>query len=574
MSKNLEIQPKTSEVTKNVNKDPFSDIPVSKNDPISSINKKNDINSIEFLLDLTIPSDSFPTPPAMPSKSINDQDFERLPKSNSPEPSKDPQITTTISENPQKTLSLAPEIQEKDQSKIKPKQSPLNNSEPISKPIIHQENKFKKKIDDQKRKEQEEKEKIEIEKMQKALEEQKKQQEILNPQSLRDSFDLRVKELKDKISHTTTEQCTINEIQLNLDQKVQDMNNNIKEIENLAVRAAENEDFDLAAEYSDKLDEIKLQITFTIKEYERKAEEYLELEFKKSNIYSNLDSVIQGYINKTTELKETIIKDIEIYKKELIDLENDKTSYIEQNSKELAQKKEEIHIIEQSVQEKKQEITQKIYEKTSSLIENKEKIQESVSIIEKEIEDLNKILKEKTENMMAMKTELKEIEEEIKTNTQEFNEEITDNEIAEKLLESEKLSYESAYNNQIIKEKSLSEEISIKSEKILNYNKNLEAFEESLSYLLQESSLISTMKSKREETIENIKISLKSLKEKKELLKEAEEYLETFNKDIRTISEDINAKEERSKELKAQIPLLESEKKAAAVNKQFKVLDM
>ena len=86
-----------------------------------------------------------------------------------------------------------------------------------------------------------------------------------------------IKEKKDEIIQLSAQQCTIKDIQENIQKNLENMNEKIKELEILENEAANNEDFELAAKYSDMKEEVKIQIVFTIKELDKKSEEYLEI---------------------------------------------------------------------------------------------------------------------------------------------------------------------------------------------------------------------------------------------------------------------------------------------------------
>ena len=345
----------------------------------------------------------------------------------------------------------------------------------------------------------------------------------------------------------------------------------VKELENSANEAANNEDFELAANYSDQLEDIKMKILFTIKEYEKISENYLELEFKKSEAYLKQENTLLDYKEKTNNIKEIITNSIRDNQQELETIEKNKNQFIESKTKEIELKKEEILCMTQSFEEKQKEIDEKIHEKTADLQEDKQKLIHSLDIMEKEIEELQKMLNEKKLARDVIQEKLHTVNQEIESNIKEFDEEIKDCEIAKSLVTEEKTLFDLDFSAYTVKEKDFTEETKRKEEKIKELESNLAHFEESMAFLDQESSAINQIRSRRQETIDSITSIVQLLKEKKEILKEAEEYLETFNSEILKLNEDIFKFQEREKELKIKIPLFELEKKTAATNKQFKV---
>ena len=175
--KTLEIPVKQSN-----QKDPFEDIspaPYPKFEKNPSVDKKNDVNSIEFLLDLTLPTDG----PG--SKSIFKQPAEKKTETKPPkEPKKNKETDKwndpkprKLSENHNQTNPESVEtgylIKETEPKNIE-KDSFIEKKTEEAKQNLQKENKFKQKIDEKKKKEQETKSKQEIAKMQEKLEEQKK----------------------------------------------------------------------------------------------------------------------------------------------------------------------------------------------------------------------------------------------------------------------------------------------------------------------------------------------------------------------------------------------------------------
>ena len=573
---------------------------INENRFTSIVKKKNDVNSIEFLLDLTLPdgqsspdfsmkaqnSDDKPKNKLFVNDDLLDQIHSEVHESAHSANNKN----QTLEKDPVKLSKNAKKDKAKERSVAKERISerPLadlhthealrmgthldSSSKLKSEPLIQaKENKFKQQIEEKKRKDQEIKEKLEIEKMQKQLEEEKRKEEISNPQGIKETVEMKLRSAKELILQITSEQHSITDIQANLHQSLEDMNSKIKELENLANEAASSEDFELAARYSDDLDSVKLKITFTLKEVEKKSEEYFEFEMKKSEVYSEQQIIISDNKDKVNSFIEIIGKSVEEHQKIMEEIECAKTGFLEDAEKQISEKTIEIKNLSQSVEEKKKDISEKIQSKTSSMQEKKGQIIASVTEIELEIEEIKRILEEKTSIMNELHAELSQINEAINLNTAEFDEEVKDCDLAEKLLNEETSSYEEAIKNQNSKKLELNEEIEHRRERVDQNLSNLETFKEALSFLEQESQTVNAILNKRQEFIDNISAAVIILKEKKELFKEAEDYLNLFNMEMTAINEDILKYREKEKELKIKIPILEIEKKNAATNKNFKV---
>lgn len=532
--------------------------------------RKNDVNSIEFLLDLTMPEEKSGL--VLSSHERTRKQSDQLERKGSEEIRKG-ESTQLSYQNPpglEKEKKIVKEFTLIGQSTIE--KNPKNEEREVHSQPVVKENKFKQKIDEQKRKEQEAKEKIEIEKMQKEIEEKRRQEEISDPKGLQKKFEFEFKAKKDLISHFVSEQHAINDIQANLQKNLEEMNEKIKDCEVLANEAAGKEDFELAAKFSDDLDSVRLQIMFTTKEFEKKSDEYLEFEFKKSEIYLEQEKLISEYKEKISTFIRTIQEKNEENEKELEQIKSRKSEYVQSSASELEEKKIEIETLAQNVEEKKKDVNEKIHNKTSDLQETKKKMLSSVEELEKEIEELRKCLEGKIKLVREVQKELSEVNEEIKRNVTEFDDEVKEFEAAEQLLIEENSIFQEKLEKHEGKEQEFSEEIEKRLKSIEENQKNLAVFEECFEGLDKESVLINEIQSKRQETIENITKTVSILKDKREILKEAEDYLETFNTEIQKITEEIAKSQEREKELQIKLPILEMEKKNAAANKNFKVL--
>ena len=365
---------KIPEINKFQSKDPFEELQqrtVTEKEKIIKpvVEKKNDVNSIEFLLDLTMPQDEHQKSNTIPVQNTKEETRKRtfvnknLYSTREIDVNEDKKIieqdnknhyTYTTSHDNQTEEKLdhkyagKNELDHQNEKEIiqDNKSFNENNKSPKSQSLVTQkeeinpqtkqvaqetakESKFRKQIEEKKRKEQEAKERLEIEKMQKEIEEKRKQDQISNPSLLKESLDADLRITRELITNISTEQCTINEVQNNLEQTIEEMKMQVKELENSANEAANNEDFELAANYSDQLEDIKMKILFTIKEYEKISENYLELEFKKSEAYLKQENTLLDYKEKTNNIKEIITNSIRDNQQELETIEKNKNQFIE-----------------------------------------------------------------------------------------------------------------------------------------------------------------------------------------------------------------------------------------------------
>ncbi|OMJ66754.1 hypothetical protein SteCoe_36298 [Stentor coeruleus] len=613
-------------------KDPFEDIEIperperseifqlgsnSANDKkqTSNFDKKNDMNSIEFLLDLTMNETQISKTPAhfnsqqriqtqspksyQASASFMDEPIvhttakKKEPKDKNPKPKPKPEKTKEVMnyiptldiQDPEPHVEVnnyIPPLEIQDPKPYIEVQDPIPHIETPKATIeikerkdshehkdIH-ENKFIKQLEEKKRKELEEKEKQEIAKMQKILEEERKKQELANSIVIKIAIEDKLFQTKNLIFQINSEQEELKDIQVNYEKTLQDMGKRTKDLEALAEEAAGNEDFELAAKYEEEHDNLKLQIQFTYKEIDKKSDEYLEYEFKKTEAYENLRKFIEQNEQKVGLLTEYGKNQLDSAQNSLENIEKEKSETLDKLSVDIDAKKLEIAEISKSYIERKLELDSKITEKTADLQDSKAKTLESISETQLEIEELTKKLLEKTEALKTLQNSLDIIDQGINQHIKEFEDEAKECEIAENLLKNEEKLYEELFTTHKNKLQEFSDILNEKTEALNQNTKSLEDLSNLNLFIIEETKILTETLMKRKDIIEEINKNVKTLKEKKDILKEAEDYLENFTQEMSKASEKVMINEERLKELKAKMPILEIEKKNAAANKMFK----
>lgn len=615
-------------------KDPFEDIEIperseraerseifqlgsnSANDKkqTNTFDKRNNMNSIEFLLDLTMnepqanktPSHfssqqriqtqspkSYQAQASFMDESISHTNTkkQKKPKDMKPKPGPDPEkpLEDNYYTPPLEIQDLKPHIETNTSTPYNQKpltnhqinphtetlspKSSIETKEPKDSHEIKDshENKFIKQLEEKKRKELEEKEKQEIAKMQKILEEERKKQELANSDIIKQAIQEKLLQTKELIFHINSEQGELKVIQANYERTLEDMGKRTNELETLAEEAAANEDFELAAKYEEEYDNLKLQIQFTYKEIDKKADEYLEYEVRKTGAYENLRKFIEENEQKIGFLTDYGKNQLDSAQTTLEQIEKEKSGTLDQLSHDINTKKLEISEISKSFIEKKLDLDSKIIEKTADLQESKAKTLETISETQLEIEELTKKLLEKTETLKNLQNSLEIIDQGINLHKKEFEDEAKECEIAENLLKTEEKLYDELVATHKTKLQEFSDILNEKTESVRQNTKSIEDLSNINLFIMEETKILTETITKRKEIIEEIDKNVKTLKEKKDILKEAEDYLKNFTQEMSKVSEKVMVNEERLKELKAKMPILEIEKKNAAANKMFKV---
>lgn len=419
-----------------------------------------------------------------------------------------------------------------------------------------------------------------VKEAQRLLEQQQETERVLELQRKKDQesdpnylFSTKTEEislLKQTISKIISDQSTLSDVQENYQNDLKQMEIQQKDLENLACEAANNEDFELAVKYSDERDNLLLKIEFTKRDFEAKAEEYLQFEFKKSEIFEEILGIYNGLDETLEKLRENCEADIQGVK-----LKAEKTSESleevkKRSEREIESKKEEILLIEEAFKGKKEEVQGKLKEKIDPVEESKKETEGMLEGVEKEIEELERLIKEKMRVKDDLIEQLKTLSSELESIPSTFSEDFKDLESAEFLLASEAQFLESLISQASLQSSSLSQDLDSSNTLFSTLSQNQLSLNSIQSQVKSDLfSILQTINSRKTavQSIQSCKSSLSSLQSS---LSQSESSLLACTSSLNTLKQDLQLLESRSEEIKTKLPQLDQDKKSSTNNKQFK----
>lgn len=426
-------------------------------------------------------------------------------------------------------------------------------------------------IEAQKTKEREEKLKSEQEALRKAEEAKKMLTKVVDPNSLKDIIDEKMKEFTDAITNKILMQESLkNKTKSNLE-NIKKMQSRIAELEYLEDQAASQEDFEEAAKLHDELESLEQETKEIQQTMQADALTYSHLEDEKSILILQKRQWIESTLTLRSDALKTLKVELELQKSQA---EGKRLKMVEEfsiESKKIKDRQEELLEIKDSVNENKQELNQKIYEETETMQEEEKKLTLEFQTLEDEINELEELLLKKKAQAKVVSGNLQESKAKLKKCLEKFEEEIKEADEAEKVV---KKDIENVQNTKEQLEKQ-EQESKAEYENFVRFydskEKDNKIFQDLLSMLELEIEAISSLEGKRKMFLEEIEKIQVMLKDKESLLLEAQEFYNSSKEDIDSFKDLIRQQEEKNKDIEKRIPLLENEKKTAAAAKQFKV---
>ncbi|OMJ66005.1 hypothetical protein SteCoe_37304 [Stentor coeruleus] len=433
-----------------------------------------------------------------------------------------------------------------------------------------EEKEEKLRIEAQKTKEREDKLRSEQENLRKAEEARKMLNKVVDPNSLKEIIDEKMKEFTDAIANKILMQESMkNKTKSNLE-SIKKMQSQIAELQYLEDQAASQEDFEEAAKLHEELESLELNTKDIQQTIQTDALTYSRLEDEKSSLILQKRQWIESTLALRSDALNKLKAELESQKAKAETKRSKMAEEFSVESEKIKNREGELLEIKGSVNEKKQELDQKIYEKTEVMQEEEKKLTLELTTLDGEIKELEEILLKKKTQAKIVSSSLQESKAKLNKCLEEFDEEVKEADEAEKVVIKD---IEDVQKTKFLLEKQ-EYESKDEYEQFLRFYESKEndnrIFQDLLSNLEQEIEAITSLEGKRKNFLEEIETIQAMLKDKESLLLEAQEFYNSSKENIDFFKDLIRQQDEKNKDIEKRIPVLENEKKIAASAKQFK----